>query len=386
MTRPRHRRAAAVLCSALLGGTTAACASTGARPDPSVAAVFPTGPLPTTVGTADGNWATVPMGRLGDPLNTFWQLVNDGTTGTWHDDVEATATATNGGLALGSVGRTVVVGVRPFDRLTFSPLVATTDGGSSWTSGLLPAGLAPVTDALAVAGDGRALALVRHRSQDQVLSSAGSWSDWQVAVTARALDTGAGRACRPRQLTAVGFVGATAVVGARCRSAGAAPLFLVAGGRAVPVDAPAPGTTAAVVGLRPAGGGLDALVELAHGSTASLVVADSANGRDWTTSAALPMGRAHLVSFASSEDGAMAVELAEPGGRLAAALQTPAAGWQPIPAPPVGTATIALTPANTPAALSADSTRLTVWDPTGGAAGWASRQVLHIPIQFGSSD
>ena len=79
---------------------------------------FPT-PLATSVQTAAGTWATIPMGHLGQPLNTFWQLFFQPPGATsWSNQVEATATATNGGLVLASAGdRSVIVGVRPSVRL-----------------------------------------------------------------------------------------------------------------------------------------------------------------------------------------------------------------------------------------------------------------------------
>ena len=107
-------------------------------------------PLATSVRGSGGTWATVAMGDLGQPLNTFWQLMfrPDGS-GKWTDHVEATATATNGGLVLAGGGGPLIVGVRPSNDLTFSPLISTTNAGRSWSNGLLDEGLASRPDALA---------------------------------------------------------------------------------------------------------------------------------------------------------------------------------------------------------------------------------------------
>ena len=62
-------------------------------------------PLATSVPAGGGTWATVAMGDLGQPLNTFWQLLFRPAGTMWSDHVEATAVATNGGLVLASGGR-----------------------------------------------------------------------------------------------------------------------------------------------------------------------------------------------------------------------------------------------------------------------------------------
>ena len=100
------------------------------------------------------------MGRLDEPLNTFWQLFyRPNGSVPWSNRVEATATATNGGLVLASAGPSLLVGVRPSVDLTFTPLISTTNGGRSWSDGLVAKELAARPDALATTA-GHALALV----------------------------------------------------------------------------------------------------------------------------------------------------------------------------------------------------------------------------------
>lgn len=117
-------------------------AGTG-RPGPGAGAPSFTTPLATSVQVGGSTWATVAMGDLNQPLNTFWQLMfrPEGSS-TWSDRVEATAVATNGGLAMATSASSLIVGVRPSDDLTFSPLISTTDSGRSWSNGLLDQGLA----------------------------------------------------------------------------------------------------------------------------------------------------------------------------------------------------------------------------------------------------
>ena len=78
--------------------------------------------LATSVQTSAGTWATVPMGHLDQPLNTFWQLFFRASgTSSWSNATSTLATATNGGLIIATPdGQSVEVGIRPANRLTFS--------------------------------------------------------------------------------------------------------------------------------------------------------------------------------------------------------------------------------------------------------------------------
>ena len=62
-----------------------------------------------------------------------------------------------------------------------------------------------------------------------------------------------------------------------------------------------------------------------------------------------------------------------------------AARWQPLPALPPGTATLAPGTAGGWDALAARGTKLTIWQAAPGARTWASTQAINVPIQFGSS-
>ena len=155
------------------GATATATAQAGAVGGSAGAEPLPT-PLATSVHASGGTWATVPMGDLGQPLNTFWQLLfrPDGSA-SWSDRVEATAVATNGGLVLAGGGQALVVGVRPSNLLTFSPLIATTNAGRSWSNGLLSQGLAPRPAALAT-GPAQTLAIVEGRGGTKVVRATGT--------------------------------------------------------------------------------------------------------------------------------------------------------------------------------------------------------------------
>ena len=96
--------AAAALTLAGLDGPSAGGVAQAQTAGPATAPEIPT-PLATSVQTLDGTWATIPMGRLDEPLNTFWQLFyRPNGAVAWSNRVEATATATNGGLVLAADG------------------------------------------------------------------------------------------------------------------------------------------------------------------------------------------------------------------------------------------------------------------------------------------
>ena len=81
-------------CAATLAGCSSGNRASADGPTPGPPElVAPT--ADTSVVPGGGTWATVAMGHLGDPANTFWQLLHspNGTTG-WTDRVGATQVAT----------------------------------------------------------------------------------------------------------------------------------------------------------------------------------------------------------------------------------------------------------------------------------------------------
>ena len=171
----------ALLASVLL----ASCSSGGSPARTSESAPALATPLATSLPTSAGTWVSVPMGHLEQPLNTFWQLLfRPAGGGPWSNHVQATAVATNGGLVLASPhGTALIVGVRPSNLLTFSPLIYSVTPGRSWFSGLLPDGLAARPDALAADSPSHMLALVNAHAGAQVLTSTGGLSTWRTSVT-----------------------------------------------------------------------------------------------------------------------------------------------------------------------------------------------------------
>ncbi len=288
-------------------------------------------PLATSVRASGGTWATVAMGDLGQPLNTFWQLLfrPDGSA-SWSDRVEATAVATNGGLVLAGGGQALVVGVRPSNLLTFSPLIATTNAGRSWSNGLLGQGLAPRPAALATAPGGQALAIVQGRGGATVVRATGNLLSWQPVTTAHALGSGSsGRACDPGAVTAVGYLSSAAVVGASCGRPGQAGIFVQKGStwqRGGPAIAPGfragrsprprsrRGRAGGVIGLSRAGstGGAPATTQTSLIASWASPSGPGASGK-WRSSTPLSLGTGKgLVSFGPTASGGIFVRPHQP--------------------------------------------------------------------------
>jgi hypothetical protein len=349
-------------------------------------------PLATSVVAASGVWATLPMGHLDQPLNTFWQLMFQPTnSSSWSDQVRATAVATNGGLVLTSPdGGSLLVGVRPSNLLTFSPLIDTSNG-RTWSNGLTPSGLLDRPDALAGSASGHDLALVEDGRQTEVIGTDGDLSSWRSLVTERQLaSSSAGRACEVDAMSAVGFLGGQAIVGTSCARAGTVGLFAVGdrGWRALGPTLSSASTRGRVevLGLEPSGSGIRALLGVAGNSGVSLVVSWTSDGRSWVTSAPLQLGsHEHLSSFGPARDGFYVLTSGRSDTRALEVAAESGASWIRLPAPPRSTSTVAFAPSGTVDALAARDTTLSIWTLASGSRSWLAGQTIHVPILFGSS-
>ena len=165
----------------LLAALVAGCGSK-ATPATAPPIVVQTARLATSLVTAQGTWAIAVMGEPGRSRNNFWQLfVRPSGASRW-SLVTPPGVADNGGLvaAGGAGGPSLLVGVRPSQRLSFSPLAMSSDAGKNWTPGLLDAALANVPGAIAVGASGRVLALLQDGNIEQAptaaAATAGQWS------------------------------------------------------------------------------------------------------------------------------------------------------------------------------------------------------------------
>ncbi len=396
---PNHQflHRAANLGALVLGAVIfVACSTSGA---PSVrssvgAPSLPT-PLATSVQTSAGTWATVPMGDLQQPLNTFWQLFfRPPGAASWSNQVEAAATATNGGLVLASgEGRSLIVGIRPSARLTYSPLITTSDAGRSWSDGLVTEGLAARPDALAANASGQALALVNDRDGTEVLSSAGDLSNWRPVVSQSALAAapGPGQSCGLGSLTAVGYLADQALIGGSCSRPGVVALFGQSGGAWRLVGPALPRSLergrVEVLGLGAARASTFALVGVSSGNRTNIVAAWSGTRGRWSTSSSLTLRPdEQLASFGPAGGSGLFVLLREASGADGLFVsEGSTSAWRELPSPPPGTTTVAFGAGAPVVALVAGATVATVWSLGPTSSTWTESQVIHVPIQYGSS-
>jgi hypothetical protein len=388
------RAAAGALTAACLASCSSAVSTSsqsGSGPSPTAAA-----PLATSINTSNGTWATVAMGHLDQPQNTFWQLLHRAAgASNWTDQVQVTAVATNGGLVMASPeGRSLTVGVRPYDLLTFSPLVATADGGRSWSSGLLPGGLVPAPNSLAVSTQGEALAITGKdgESDAQSVLTSPSLNNWTTLVTGDAVAAStAGKECGVGGLTAVAYAGADPVIGTRCNRDGVAGLFEDRGGTWTLAGPSLPPSVArdqiVVTSLQATAAGLAGLLSTSGPGGATVMAASTADGgRSWQLSQPLPVAASErLASVGPAGNGGFFVLLSTPSGsERAAVMQGGHMGWAQLPPLPAGTATLAFGPGTTVEALAVDTSTLTVWT-LGGTGSWQKGQVMAVSIEYGSS-
>jgi len=392
----RAPRAVVVLAGGALVATTAlsGCStpSPGAIPGP-VPLFTVKVPLSATFATSTGVVAVVAMGTLSDPLNTFWQLfVRPDATSRW-TLVTPPGVADNGGLvASPNEGASVLAGFEPSQALDFSPLALSRAEGASWSPGLVPGALAAVPDAVAVSSDGGFLALVR-ADGGEVLRSAGRPTVWSKLVNRSTLASSpAGSSCGVGPLTAVALDATRgALMGTTCRSPGVVGIFQAAGGswsrvgpRLSGLAASAPTQVLRLVDLN---GTVGALVATGDRSSPSLIgMASTADGT-WARSAPLSLATGgHIVSTGVESGGGFVVLASRPNGSMLLHLETgPGGGWKSLPAPPRGTATVAVEPGGVVAALAVATTRFTDWRldvPTGT---WSKVGSITVPIQSGSS-
>jgi hypothetical protein len=96
-------------------------------------------PLTASASTAAATWAALPMGDLGDPVNTFWQLVTLTAGSSRWKLTTPPGVATNGGLAVSlPPSGSVLAGFGPSQDLLFSPVAESTDAGATWLPGASP--------------------------------------------------------------------------------------------------------------------------------------------------------------------------------------------------------------------------------------------------------
>jgi hypothetical protein len=367
----------AVGCAGLAAGCGTPTAATAAASPPTV-----TAPLSTALVTVQGTWAITVMGGPSGSASGFWQLFSRPAGASRWSLVTPPGVADNGGLVAAGGGTSLLVGFRPSQNLSFSPLAMSTDTGRTWTPGLLDARLAGTAGAIAVDPAGRILALRQDGGITAAATAAAAAAgQWSPLTTRNALAASApGRECGLLGLSAVSFGPNNAPMTAgSCARPGVAGVFTDTGGtwRSAGLVQPAGfgGARVQVLGLASAASGH--VVLLRAGNSAFAAWPD---GTRWTMSAPLALGPAAVLASGSGPGGSAWLLLS--GGR-AEVISGPGGGWRAQPALPPRIVTLAPGPGGSYDALAVSGSTLTVWRLT--TTTWVKVQLINVPIQYGSS-
>ena len=333
------------------------------------------------------------MGHLDQPLNTFWQLLFRPAGAAAWKLVTPTGVADNGGLvADGGPTAAVTAGFEPSKYLRYSPLARSVDAGRQWSTGVLPAGLMAVPDAVSGTASGGVLALTRS-SGGTVVASKGDMSSWRVLARRASLAaTAAGRACGLTGLRAVSDGSGPPEVGASCTRPGMVGILIErdgsweADGIRLPGQAGHLATT--VLRLESGPSGTGALVQAGRGQQARLFALWRAGPSDpWTLSSTLrPAGPVEATGFGPSGSAVVVTRTGSRGNRVAAAeVGAPGRAWTALPDAQRGTAAVVEGPDGEVDALAVSGRILTDYRLDAADGTWQRLQSLSVPIQYGSS-
>jgi hypothetical protein len=363
-------------------------------------------PLASGVSTPSQSSVSLPMGHLGDPDNTFWELFLQPTGSTSWTLRTPPGVADNGGLAVAVPDAgPVTVGFLPSQLLRFTPLARTTDGGKAWSPGALPASLVAGPDALAAGSSGPTMAVVG--GSGQTVLSTSNLSDWHPLVTAKSLANSV-KGCGVQRITAVVSDGNDPILGVQCSRAGRiGVLFPTAAttvsdpGAATTWTSGGPSLTGDPTGLATVlrleavtsattgtAGELNGLATVQSGRSSSLVAFwSSAPGSRWTQSRRLVLPSGWAVGATATGGGssgrAITVLLDSGRRRRIVSVAGPGARWTTAAVPPGGTEAVVTVGSRLEAFAVADS-RLTVWTPN-AAGGWSRLQRTTVAVPYGSS-
>lgn len=374
------RRQAPAVVTILAAVVLAGCGSTAStRSDPSP-------PLAGATSVAGIALASAPMGDLAAPANTFWELFAR-ERGDWVL-VTPPGVATNGGV-LGAVvtPTSVTAAVVPSANLRFSPVANTADSGQSWSTGVLPGGIAPFPDALAASSSGRRLALLTSGG-GTVATSVRGLSTWSTLADASRIATAtASSGCRLATLRGVAFgPDGSVVVGGRCAHGSSVPVAVLRHGT-WHVGAPSTlGVDATVLRLTGLPQGVATILETRWRGGRAVVAAVSPDGLGaWTLSSHLALAHGDTVASTSqgAEGAALVVVQSTDGARVAYAVGPRGRGWARLPRLPTGVADVVAGPGGSFQALAVDGSTLVVFDAS--RHGWRVAQRLGVPLASGSS-
>jgi len=371
----------------------AGCSSTGSSAAGTEAAGAAQVTMATSIATPQDNWAVLPVSS--GPA--FWQLLARPSGSSSWRLVTPPGVADNGGLvASGDGDGSLTVAVRPSDKLVFSPLASTSDGGSTWSAGgPIGSAVAASPDALAAYG----ARLVTLLSDGAIETSSDAGTTWSVlaapgAIAVSPAGKGCGGAVRVTAIT-FGKLGTQVLAGGSCGTSGTAVFSYSPGAGWQRLSRPAGGRLVrlfAGMALLRGASGLSAMWD-GYGWRAGAPPGSNPAAAGWITSAPLPATGQVTASGTLGGAGphaAYGAWVLLSGGR-AATVDAPAgaaggtARWTLLPPVPSGTSVLASGPSGATDALAVAGTTVTVWRlPLKGTA-WSKVQAMSVPIQAGSS-
>jgi hypothetical protein len=346
--------------------------------------------LATSLSTATESWAVLPVSA--NPA--YWEvLVRPAKSATWRL-VTPPGVADNGGLVAATTGGSFTVAVRPSQDLLFSPLAATANAGTTWsTGGPLSGGVAASPGALAADGSN----LVALLSDGAIVSSVNAGSTWRTLAKPGAIAAStAGKGCGTVAVTSVtfGIMGSGLLAAGRCGARGTTAIFAYShSGGWQRFSLPVSGQLVRLAGgmaLVRGKAGLTLLWDEMLGWYAYAPLASPgkpSSGTPWLASAPLPATGAITASgelagaTPTAADGAWVLL---PGGR-AATIAGPGRQWLLLPPVPAATKILASGPGDTVDALAVSGATLTVWRLARAATVWTKIQAIAVPVQYGSS-
>jgi hypothetical protein len=344
-------------------------------------------PLPLAASTASANGAWV-VAHVGAPSGeeSFWELLRQAPHGTHWKLITPAGVQDSGGLTLATTPASVVAGFIISNNLRFSPLATSRNEGRVWRPSVLPAGLLPGPDSVAVTSEGTILALLAgSHGEVQRLSIAGSQSSLVVSA---AMLAHSAPGCTLLAITGLTLTPREQpIVGGPCRQPGAVGIYTYKAGRwrrAAP-SLPPNVQRDHVQLLRLTRASPAALLALivTHAPTQQAVIAawSDDGGTRWSESQPLKLEDGERLFSTGVGPGRQTVVLTE--SRRGDGLWIsggPSSPWRSLPTPPAGTTTVVLHSDGDIEAFQAEKTTLVAWQLELTHPRWSPGGTIHVPF------
>jgi hypothetical protein len=350
---------------------------------------LPSSSFATSVTMNGSIYAAIPMGDLGQSLNTFWQLfeLSGGSTG-WKL-LTPPGIADNGGLVIeGGSPSALTVAIRPSNLLTFTP-IALKANHTSWSDGgLIPAALVGAPTAY-VGTNVASFAAVKNGGGAVLRSTNGT--AWNKIGSSASLSSVAGGSCRLAGVQALAtnrglplYAGGTCVAGDR------AGIFEFSGSwRDIgpKLGSLADRSSRVVLELSATESGLEALIATSSGATTRLILAfSSTNGASWVTSDSLRIPSSADIVSSGGLGSSGAYVVWQKSGTMAAVAGANGR-WTSLPRLPDHALTLAFPqgPSGRIDALGGHHSEFLAWQLDSSRSRWRQTEAFAVPIVYGSS-